>query len=168
MHLDKVKIFKELTSILFFNFAWLITLGTTIYQTPIIEEVAEKNPHQKEIWYEYKPSVVIIVGVLSIQQSYGPPGYGETPKIDKIRKFYVIKLDIPINLKGNSTNDTIKGVRKIQLVIDYDVNNFKLVGHKVAVKGTLHQAVFGFEYTKVILDVQSLSLYKPKLKKMSQ
>ena len=119
---------------------------------------------RKEIWYEYEPSDVTLIGELIIKEAYGPPNYGEDPKHDKKIAYFVIKLDKPINVKGNPQNelnvDSIKGIKEIQLEPMYEINWKELLGKKVIISGKLHEKIFGSDYTDVLIVVNKIKLYK--------
>jgi len=60
---------------------------------------------------------ISINGKIILKQFYGPPGYGETPKIDSKEYFYVLILDKPIKVIGGG-----EMVEEIQLSLGETVN----------------------------------------------
>lgn len=124
----------------------------------------EKGPQ----WYQYEPAVVSLKGVLLIKSAYGPPGYGENPLTDEKIKYLVLKLDTPINVKGdrdpNSVNlGTYTNISEIQLVLFDDQMHKSAnskINKKVVIKGTLFEKHTGHHYTDVLMIVQQIELIR--------
>lgn len=124
----------------------------------------------KTIWHNYEPQQVKLRGTIAEEKSYGPPNYGEDPNIDKIEKYYILKLDDPINVKGKTNSklnsETELNISEIQLSINWDNKNnilpngdiANILNKKVSVKGTLFHSVTGHHHTKVLLNVTKIKL----------
>ncbi len=115
-------------------------------------------------WYKYDPVIVKLSGVVVAQVAYGAPSYGEDPKHDVKFNVYMLKLDKPINVKGDpkSELDTsdFRNVSKIQM--DTEDYMEKYVNKKVVVTGTLYQRNAGLNaYTDVMMTVNEMHEVKP-------
>src|SRR5687768_17168845 len=81
--------------------------------------------------YYFEPAVSTLTGTVKAQVFYGPPGYGESPKIDKKETAYILHLSKPITVIADPAdedglNSTTKNVTKIQLVSlgEFKLNSF--------------------------------------------
>ncbi|MEW6775284.1 MAG: DUF4431 domain-containing protein [Bdellovibrionota bacterium] len=113
-------------------------------------------------WLHYEPEVVTLTGRLILVGEFGPPNYGEDPSTDEKALIPEIELAVPVNVKGNPSNDLnitgYQGVRRIQLSCpDYSATCRPLVGNDVKAIGTLYQRHTGHHYTPVLLSVQNIS-----------
>ena len=101
-----------------------------------------------------------ISGIVEEVKYYGPPGYGDNPKEDKLMTAYVLKLEHPIRVvdsNPDSFNETVT-TTEVQLVI----NNFALFDkarrnhHRITVNGEFFSANTGHHIRKLLMDVKSL------------
>ena len=126
-------------------------------------------PQKTAKWYKYEPEVVTLKGELLSKSAYGPPNYGENPRTDKKVKYYVLKLETPINVKGDPKSevntDTYENISEIQMVLiegitaKEDMKSMEdKVNKKVTVQGMLFQAITGHHYTKVLIKVRHIEL----------
>ncbi|HEU4769901.1 MAG TPA: DUF4431 domain-containing protein [Pyrinomonadaceae bacterium] len=120
---------------------------------------------QDERGLGYEPATVELEGRLVIQNEYGPPNYGETPKTDRKERVPVLVLAKPISVRGipgheyNATS--VEDTRRIQLVfLDNPPAYKQLIGKKIIVKGSLFHAHTGHHYTPVLIIVSSLESKK--------
>ncbi len=118
-----------------------------------------------KVWLQYEPNISELSGMLKKEKKYGPPNYGETPHEDKLIEVWMIRLDLPINVKGDGNSqtntETIEGIKEIQLVLPdkiKDVNQF--TNQKVKVKGGLFQAVSGHHFTKVLIHADEIQVWR--------
>jgi hypothetical protein len=125
------------------------------------EPTITPNPY---VWYPYEPNGVKLTGTVVNVKAYGPPNFGETPDKDEKLNLKVLKLDQPINVKGN-TNDEIDDedvLEVTEIEIDTNINLnprlFFYVGKKVEVEGTLEHREAGAWITEVLLDLKKISL----------
>lgn len=121
----------------------------------------EKQESEKKEWVDYWPAVVELKGKLGIKTFFGPPNFGENPETDSKERSWILSLDKPINVRGQTSpdpglNDSVENVRELQLVLPKP--HRELIGKKVIVKGTLFHAHTGHHHTDVLMDVQSISL----------
>ena len=119
-------------------------------------------------WYDYEPAVVALKGTVILLDGYGPPNYGENPKTDEKVRYYVLKLDKPINVRADSKSDIntddFLNECLLQLVIlsdNLEILRAKL-GKKVVVTGMLYQGHTGHHYTNVLIEVKKIELDKEK------
>ena len=97
---------------------------------------------------------VSVSGNIVLKQFYGPPNYGETPKIDKIESHYVLLLNKPITFKqGNST----KTIEEIQLIIVDKISIELRTDWKYIVNGNAFFAETGHHHTPVIIIVNTIT-----------
>lgn len=111
----------------------------------------------------YEPETVRLEGTLAIEPRYGPPNYGETPDIDQKVQVPIVKLAHPIDVCSEPTaqlnTESFTGISEIQLVVEpADATTYaSLVGQRIAVVGSLSEALTGHHYTKVVLSVDSIA-----------
>ena len=96
---------------------------------------------------------VTISGKLAIKQFYGPPNYGETPKIDKIESYYVLQLYEPITVQEGSSTAT---VNEIQLIL-YNNNSGLITGGNYVVEGEAFFAQTGHHHTPIMISVNRIT-----------
>lgn len=127
----------------------------------------EKIKKVKEIWLDYAPSMVTLEGIIERGRFYGPPGYGENPRKDRIEVVYFVKLAKPINVRGNPMSDinseTERDLKKVQLskVLEIWQTLKGMVGRRVVIKGHLFHALTGHDHTRVVIDVSDISMLEP-------
>jgi hypothetical protein len=95
-----------------------------------------------------------IYGQITLKNFYGPPNYGETPDIDRIESYYVLKLLEPITIVSGS--EKIK-VEEIQLLFIGGSGN-KIDRGSYTVEGKLYLAQTGHHHTPVILIVDKIEM----------
>src|SRR5829696_1260990 len=65
------------------------------------------------------PARVWLSGNLNVEKKWGPPGYGETPDRDELLTIFVLELDQPEDVCGETATDqdgpTTKRVDRVQL-----------------------------------------------------
>lgn len=109
----------------------------------------------------YGPAVMI--GRLEVREVYGPPGFGEDPRMDKKVKIWVLVLDKRITvspLTGESdeiNRDTSCEVSEIQLEIPPGIK-LPESGLPILVKGVLEEGVASGEFLDVVMKVQELKV----------
>jgi hypothetical protein len=100
-----------------------------------------------------------INGNIVLKQFYGPPGYGETPKIDSVELFYVLILDKPIMV--SSEGETF-AVKEIQLSLDEKIKRNFSNNKDYIIKGkaffwhTIHHR------TPIVISVDEIFEITPK------
>ncbi|MDR0322183.1 MAG: DUF4431 domain-containing protein [Treponema sp.] len=94
-------------------------------------------------------------GNISMKEFYGPPNYGETPEIDKIEAYYVLKLREPIILP-----DGLKpiAVEEIQLILNNTISRNFNANWNYNIKGKAFFAFTGHHHTPIILIVDEISV----------
>ncbi len=115
---------------------------------------------------------VQLAGILQSKTELGPPGFGETPKVDSRVKVFVLKLEEPLTQEqlslqpaksGRGTSDLPKRFDEVQLRCADSAVGFpceatlkKLVGHRIRVRGDADWAVYPTDFLPVILSVRSI------------
>jgi hypothetical protein len=126
--------------------------------SPSVYAQKENKKSHKE-WYEYD-KVVTLTGTLVKKWHYGPPGYGENPKEDRVIHYLALKLDPPINMKEDTTKEfdyiIEENVRVVEL-FGVDKEEWQklspFVGKKVTFKGRLYHKERAIEFTDVLLEI---------------
>jgi hypothetical protein len=130
------------------------------------QKAAVKTIHK--LIYRYDTPGIHLEGRLVSRKVYGPPGYGETPAEDARNTILILKLSHAITVKplpdakakNSSSLGTAANIHEVQLFV-YRIDTaevHKSIGKIVVVVGTLHEAVAPSQYTKVSLDLDTLSL----------
>lgn len=120
----------------------------------------------------YEPAVVQLTGTVKLERHYGPPGFGSSPRSDKVQMVSVLVLSAPVNVAGNppdprsrvlTDGTSYQNVSRMQLVFDTPGTSMRgMDGEPVTVTGTLFEKVSGENYTDVLVNVRSLSLGTPR------
>ena len=120
---------------------------------------------QDKNWLPYEPATIELQGRVIVQWKYGPPNYGENPKTDRKVRVPILLLSKPVNVRGNPqdelNSESVEGIRRIQLDffnLKTSYNQFN--GKKVVVTGTLIHAITGHDYTKAVMNLQSIKVKK--------
>lgn len=110
---------------------------------------------------KYEPAIVELRGKLKIEPKFGPPGYGETPAEDEKTYICVLKLDVPVDVLGDSASDTntetVTNVEEIQLsTSEESVFRDCRAGKNAVVQGTLFHSITGHHYTDVLMTLNKI------------
>ena len=108
-----------------------------------------------------------LTGQLHLISAYGPPGFGETPKIDSRVHYLVLhtkdQVSLPCGPNDLPTDSTVcPTTKQLQLVFDLGVDPrahvkaSQFAGRKVTVKGTLQHASTAAESTPIVIWVKSI------------
>jgi len=98
-------------------------------------------------------------GKIKIWKRYGPPNFGETPKIDEIDNVPVLVLSKGISTCGNSSKfdrDAFRNEKFVQLLPSSPLKR-SLLGIDVIVRGKLMEAQSGHHHTDVLIEVESIT-----------
>lgn len=127
-------------------------------------QVAAEEPR----WYDYRPAVVTLKGFLAVKYFYGPPGFGETPKIDDKIEAWLLFPSTPFNIRGSSDPDDgaeETGVSQIQLVVITSKGGKKLwkdlrrnLGREVLVTGKLYESPTAHYWTGIAMELEKVVL----------
>jgi hypothetical protein len=116
------------------------------------------------IWaYPYETTLTIS-GVVTFEDHFGPPNYGEDPGTDRPETAYILKLAEPIDVIPDSTSDDelsteqFLGVRRIQMTGSAQVMRAIAARHwkSVTVSGKLFERHTGHHVTDVLIFVDSI------------
>lgn len=110
--------------------------------------------------YKYEPVQEEISGTIIQKMYYGPPGYGEDPKIDKKTYPYILKTDTPndfISTSDDPINSPERGITEIQIILENEkIELKKFLNQKVKIKGTFFHAISGGHHTKVLSNAKEV------------
>jgi hypothetical protein len=84
----------------------------------------------------------LIYGIITIENFYGPPGFGETPESDQKIKNFVLILE----------NEPLGDNFKMQIINNKTINFEKYIGKKVLVKGKLFSAHTAYHNTPILIE----------------
>ncbi|MCQ8115936.1 DUF4431 domain-containing protein [Methylomonas rosea] len=110
----------------------------------------------------YGENPVMLAGTLEIQSFYGPPNYGETPRLDANETQAILRLSAPICVEANPALYAEKEQHQTQVTVvplknenlkDYD-------GKQTRVKGRLFHAVTGHHHTAVLVEIERIEILK--------
>lgn len=113
--------------------------------------------------YKFEPAVVTLTGKLVKKEFYGPPGYGEDPKTDRIEHASILLLDKPIKVvaeKDDQFNETRDNIKEVQLINIKRIALSKFFQNKVTVTGKLSSAITGHHHTAVLIEIDDIQLKK--------
>ncbi len=122
----------------------------------------QQKPHTI---YKFEPAVSTLTGILKAQVFYGPPGYGESPKIDKKETAFILNLTKPITVIADpddedGLNSTTQNVTKIQLVSLGKLRLGEYNNKTIKVSGTFFSAISGHHHTDVLLTLKIIEIVK--------
>ena len=100
----------------------------------------------------YEPEIVTLDGTVHEAIGYGPPGYGETPRIDARERYQSLTLDAALCvLQGDDDlKEEERGVRQVQIVTETG-RPIARDGQHVVLTGTLFHGFNGHHHTKVLV-----------------
>jgi hypothetical protein len=110
----------------------------------------------------YGPAEVQVSGTLSRQVVPGPPNYQSVRRGDKPETIWILTLDKPVCVTGNTddVNEPERNVTDLQLALEGDqfAQVRRMAGRKVrvAATGELFHAHTAHHRTKVLLDVKEI------------
>lgn len=124
------------------------------------------SPAQSKI-HTVSSGTQTLAGKLHLISSYGPPGFGETPKIDSRVDYLVLYtktlVSLPCGPNDLLTDSTVcPTTKKLQLIFDLGKNPRaqieakRYVGKRVCVTGTLQHASTAAESTPIVIWVKSI------------
>ncbi|TND07693.1 MAG: hypothetical protein FD123_3012 [Bacteroidetes bacterium] len=108
--------------------------------------------------FYFEPDTSVIEGIIETEMHWGPPGYGEDTLNDMREEMLVISLDKKIDVLapekgGDSFNETVKGIDRVQLANMTDKSLEKYAGKKVRLTGCFFGAHTGHHHTPVLMAV---------------
>lgn len=116
----------------------------------------DKKHETEYATYCYQPCAVTLTGAIESHPGYGPPGFGEDPKVDRKVMYYILILKQPINVKSSNLFDAKASVKEVQLMFPYESRLYPIKKGKVLVSGQLQGPVSGMAVREVVLIVSSL------------
>ena len=105
----------------------------------------------------YGPAVVTLHGTVQHVKAYGPPGFGETPKLDAREDFDGLMVDQPVCTIADArgAQDAEANIPLLQMLF-YQGHPALRPGQRITVTGTLFHADTGHHHTSVLIEVKSL------------
>jgi hypothetical protein len=113
---------------------------------------------------EVSPSVIVLTGILKSRTEWGPPGWGETTKLDSKFAIFVLQLREPRTTRQlylpDDGKDGEKRFAEIQLWCDNtafpqcEAALKKSLGHRITVSGQAAYAIEPADYLPVTLRVR--------------
>lgn len=108
--------------------------------------------------FDCEPAFVELSGTVSVEEAYGPPGYGEEPETDSKVQFLLLTLDAPICVNPDP-NDPVNSEGKSRISSLHMVYGsgyqfrHEWLEPRVIVTGTLFRALTGHHRTPVLINV---------------
>lgn len=110
-----------------------------------------------------------LTGQLHLISDYGPPGFGETPKVDSRVHYLVLYTKAPVSLPCGPndlpTDSTVcPTTNRLQLIFDLGKDPLaqtkanRYVGKRVSITGSLQHASTAAESTPIVIWVKSIVL----------
>lgn len=104
----------------------------------------------------FEPDSVALDGVLHHTMRYGPPNFGETPRVDQPIRVPILRLNHAIAVCGDPTSDvnrdTVRAITQIQLIFPHQ-SALPWYGKHIRVRGTLMLGHTGNHFTRVVMVV---------------
>ena len=110
---------------------------------------------------------VTLTGVIREVHAYGPPGWGETKKIDQKFTYLVIDLSKPINTpctpgRPEWASTECRSTRQLELFFssssadELELTAKKMTGRRATLTGTLQRQVAPAEMTAIYIEVTAI------------
>ena len=116
---------------------------------------------------EKNEQIVSISGTVIKRQAWGPPGFGETPKIDDRWTAWFIKLDYPVAVHlpeldaFNREKTAVEHELQVRGRFEFDGTYRKLLGKHVIARGLLWVAMIGSDIGDANLDTKEIAVASP-------
>ena len=97
-----------------------------------------------------------VCGKVAVRYEYGPPHWGETPKIDKKLRVTVLQLSTPLQVSGSKEPGMPSGpvsLTRLQVIGATELIQTLVDGEVICVSGYLSQAVSGHHFEKAQVNV---------------
>ena len=108
--------------------------------------------------YPFEPAAIELSGVVTVQNRYGPPGYGEDPCKDEPLTVFVLRLPEKVtigteNSLSESNDAVVNNVQLIQLKADFELQQKlqKRLGKTITVQGQAAVALGPRDFFRVNL-----------------
>lgn len=119
---------------------------------------------EKPVTCTYEPTVTTLTGVVKNDRLfYGPPGFGENPKVDAKETPERLVLDAPIDVKptkDDHDNEAVASVKELQIVPNVVPDLKPYLDRRVTVTGKLFQGHTGHHHTPALIALDSIELVK--------
>jgi len=116
----------------------------------------------------YGPTQNTLRGSIFIRSVYGPPNFGENPKMDKKVNIIILVLERPINVRGDSQNpvnaNSFYDISSLQLINFSNKPLYFCLGQRVNVTGQLLEIQNNINITGVSMGVIKIISISSNLK----
>lgn len=102
-----------------------------------------------------------LVGTVTLETFYGPPGYGESPKTDSKERQVILHLAKPLCTLSSDDEPAEQDQAKVTLVPLDNLSLQDFVGKVVAVRGSLFHAMTGHHHTDVLIAIREAPMPRP-------
>ena len=154
----------------------VINVWTEYIECVDYQPVVTSWTKERFIWDAYTEQVVpfedhtfnydssfVITGILTLEDFYGPPGYGEDPESDKIFQSWVLHLDQAINVIELSSVTTMNSTVEEVETVQFNAANFNLElyeGTTIRLKGEFYSPHTGWHQERLLMTVEELVVAK--------
>jgi hypothetical protein len=110
---------------------------------------------------KYGLPTTTLVGTATLETSYGPPGYGESPQTDSQERQAILHLDKPLCTLASDDDPSEEDQVRVTLAPMGNLSLREFVGKTVSVRGSLFHAVTGHHHTKVLIAIREAPVVLP-------
>ncbi|RYE76356.1 MAG: DUF4431 domain-containing protein [Oxalobacteraceae bacterium] len=104
---------------------------------------------------------IMLVGTVTLETFYGPPGYGESPETDSKERQAILHLAKPLCTLASGDEPAEQDQAKVTLVPMDNLGLQDFVGKVVAVRGSLFHAITGHHHTDVLIATRGAPMPLP-------
>lgn len=144
---------------------WLLIVGYLLFTSSLSAQRAIVEPTDRP---------VALAGLLLMEHTYGPPGYGENPRVDVKVSYLALQLSFEVTTVCTPQLPELAGIQcgstnilRLEFPTNAEAADLKekaraLVGHRVLLTGVLHRQESKSDYTAVYMDVAEVSVVSTK------
>jgi hypothetical protein len=110
---------------------------------------------------EYGLSGTTLVGTVTLETFFGPPGYGESPETDSKERQAILHLAKPLCTLASDDAPAEQGQAQVTLAPMDNLSLQDFVGKVVAVRGSLFHAITGHHHTEVLIAIREAPMILP-------
>lgn len=103
-----------------------------------------------------------LVGTVTAETFYGPPGYGESPGTDSKERQAILHLAHPLCTIGSDEDPAERDQVRVTLVPIDNLSLREFVGKMVTVRGSLFHAITGHHHTEVLIAIREAPMVLPR------
>jgi len=102
-----------------------------------------------------------LVGTVTVETFYGPPGYGESPETDSKEPQLILHLAKPLCTLASDEDPAEQDQVKVTMVPMGNLSLRAFVNKTVAVRGSLFHAFTGHHHTAVLIEIHDTPVVLP-------